>query len=168
MHTAVQHTREYASSNDKITAASLESENEFYTRKKIVLSVNVNFAIFSAISVHRKKKKRKKETTKFDEIKLTTSKYFVLFSIDSTRCPEQVYAPKYTGRTVLDENQSLIREFANFATKRYYSISGYYGYINNTGRRLFPRRDEILIVHHYRGTSRSSGRVEEGWKEWSA
>lgn len=50
----------YASSNDKITAASLESENEFYTRKKIVLSVNVNFAIFSAISVTKKIKKEKR------------------------------------------------------------------------------------------------------------
>lgn len=62
-HSGATHARVvcvYASSNDKITAASLESENEFYTRKKIVLSVNVNFAIFSAISVTKKIKKEKR------------------------------------------------------------------------------------------------------------
>lgn len=53
----------------------------------------------------------------FHEIKLitslTTSKYFSV-DADSIRYPEQVYTP---GRTLLNENQFLIREFANFAKR---------------------------------------------------
>lgn len=72
----------YASSNDKITAASLESENEFYTRKKIVLSVNVNFAIFSAISVTKKIKKEKRN----DEVRRDKAYNFEILRPLFNRC----------------------------------------------------------------------------------
>lgn len=100
----------------------------------------------------------------FHEIKLitslTTSKYFSV-DADSIRYPEQVYTP---GRTVDSQRESVsdkgICKFCK--AKRCIQLS-------NTGGRLFPRRDEILIVHHYRRTSRNTNMwMEEGWKEWSA
>lgn len=115
----------YASSNDKITAASLESENEFYTRKKIVLSVNVNFAIFSAISVHRKKKKKEKRN---DEVRRDKAYNFEILrplfnrfnSVSRTRIRSKVHRSNGSRReSVADKG---ICKFCNEAILQYIGL----------------------------------------------